>query len=319
MKLLAPRDLLGLARRAVEGWIDDNASSMGASLAFYNLFSLAPLLLVAIAFAGIFVDRATAQQLLLTQLTGMVGDNAAAAIAALLEAAGSRNQSRFPALIGLAVLALGATSVFVQLRNDLDRIWRCEPPKSGGLMRFVATRARSFAMIVGIGFLLLLSVVASTTLEALGDRWLSSPLIAHAADFGASFLIVTALFAMIYKLLPSTRIAWGDVWVGAAVTSLLFYVGKILIALYIAKASPASSFGAAGTVVVVIVWVYYSAQIFYLGAEFTRQYALRHGSRRHEPDGAAPAHPVAANEDHHLVKRAEDIVKGEDPVLLRKK
>jgi membrane protein len=318
MKLLAPRDLAGLARRAIEGWIEDNASSMGASLAFYNLFSLAPLLLVAIAVAGIFVDRATAQQLLLTQLTGMVGDNAGAAIASLIEAAGSRNQNRFPALIGLAVLALGATSVFVQLRNDLDRIWRCEPPKSRGLMRFIGTRARSFAMIVGIGFLLLLSVVASTTLTAIGDRWLSAPLLAHAADFALSFLIVTALFAMIYKFLPSTRIAWGDVWVGAAATSLLFYAGKMLIALYIAKASPASSFGAAGTVVVVIVWVYYSAQIFYLGAEFTRQYALLHGSRRGDPEGSMPAHPVAANEEH-LVHRAEKIVRGEDPVLLRKK
>ena len=318
MKLLAPRDLLGLAQRAVRGWIDDNASSMGASLAFYNLFSLAPLLLVAIAVAGIFVDRATAQQLLLTQLTGMVGDNAAAAIAALVEAAGSRNQNRFPAIIGLVVLALGATSVFVQLRQDLDRIWRCEAPKSRGIMRFIATRARSFAMIVGIGFLLLLSVVASTTLDALGGRWLSTPALAHAADFGLSFVVVTALFAMIYKLLPSTRIAWGDVWVGAAVTSLLFYIGKVLIALYIAKAAPASGFGAEGTVVVVIVWVYYSAQIFYLGAEFTRQYALRHGSRHQESEGAAPAQPVAANEEH-LVHRAEKIVKGEDPVLLRKK
>ena len=318
MKILAPRELLGLGQRAVKSWIGDNASSMGAALAFYTLFSIAPLLLVSLAVAGVFVDRATAQHLLLTQLTNMVGDNAATAIAALLQAAGSRN-TRFPAVIGLVVLALGATSVFVQLRMDLDLIWRCEPPKSGGVMRFVATRARSFAMIAVVGLLLLVSVVASTALEALGGRlFAGSQTLAHAADFGLSFLVVTGLFAMIYKMLPSTRIAWGDVWVGAAVTSLLFYIGKILIALYIAKASPASSFGAAGTVVVVIVWVYYSAQIFFLGAEFTREYALRHGSKRNEATEADAVPPVAANEEH-LVHRAEKIVRGEDPVLLNRK
>jgi len=315
--MLAPRDLLGLAKRAVKGWSDDAATSMGAALAFYTLFSLAPLLLVALALAGIFVDRATAQHLLMTQLGGLVGDNAATAIAALIEAAGSRNQSRFPAVIGLVILAIGATTVFTELQQALDRIWHCSAPKANGVMRFLKSRAHSFAMIAVIGVLLLASVAASTLLEAVGSRWLSSPLLAHAGDFALSFLVVTGLFAMIYKLLPSTPIAWSDVWVGAAVTSALFYVGKVLIALYIAKASPASGFGAAGTVVVVIVWVYYSAQIFFLGAEFTRQYALRHGSKRHEPEGAAPRAPIAANEDH-LVHRAERIVKGEDPVLLRK-
>jgi membrane protein len=179
-------------------------------------------------------------------------------------------------------------------------------------------RLLTFGMVLAIGFLLLVSLVLSAAISALSDAWLGggSALPVRSLEFAVSFLVLTGLFAMIYKLLPSTRIAWADVWVGAAVTSVLFWLGKYLIGLYIGHASVASSFGAAGTIVVLIVWVYYSAQIFFLGAEFTREYALRHGSRCGSVQGRKRA-MEAANEDE-MVERAKAITRGSDPILLRK-
>lgn len=269
-----------LARRALKAWSDDAAPSMGAALAFYTLFSLAPVLLLAIAVAGFFMGRDEAQNLLLAQLTQLLGDKAAIGIETMLDAAGSRDPGRIPALVGALTLALGATTVFVELRSDLDRIWRCDKSKATGAWDFVRTRLLSFGMVVTIGFLLLVSLVVSTAVTAFDGRWLgASPVAAHAADFAVSVLVITGLFAAIFKLLPTARIAWRDVWAGAAITSLLFWVGKFAIALYVAKAAVGSTFGAAGAIVVIIVWVYYSAQVFFLGAEFTREYARLHGSR----------------------------------------
>jgi membrane protein len=184
-------------------------------------------------------------------------------------------------------------------------------------MAMVRSRLLTFGMVLSVGFLLLVSLVVSTAISALSSAWLGSIIGARTLEFLMSFGVVTGLFAMIYKILPRTRIAWGDVWVGAAVTSALFWMGKYLIGLYISHASVASSFGAAGTVVVLIVWVYYSAQIFFLGAEFTREYALRHGSRQNTVQARRKRGMEAANEDE-MVERARRITRGTDPVLLRK-
>ncbi len=315
-------DAWTLVKRSAKGWSDDRAPSMGAALAFYTLFSLAPILLLAIAVAGFFMGHDAAQGALLTQLTQVMGEKAAAGIRSMLEAAGARNSGRWPAVIGTLVLILGASTVFAELRADLDRVWHCATEKASGIGDFVRTRVLSFGLVVSIGFLLLVSLVASAALSALGQRWFGgSAAWVHAGEFVISFIAITGLFAMIYKLLPTPRIEWGDVWVGAAVTSLLFWLGKFAIGLYIGRTALGSSFGAAGTLVVVIMWVYYSAQIFFLGAEFTREYARSHGSQR----GAPLAHerrrsgdrPVAANED--LIERAGNIVRGVDPVLVRRK
>jgi membrane protein len=308
-------------KRAFKGWIDDAAPSMGASLAFYTLFSLAPVLLLAISVAGFFMGRHEAQNLLIAQLTAMIGDKAALGIESLLDAAGTRDEGKMPAIIGTLTLIVGATTVFAELRSDLNRIWRCSSEKARGLGDFVRTRLLSFGLVVSIGFLLLVSLVASAAVAALGNRWFaSSEALVHAGEFVTSFVVVTGLFAIIYKVLPTPRIAWGDVWVGAAVTSLLFGIGKFLIGLYIGKTAVGSTFGAAGTLVVIVVWVYYSAQIFFFGAEFTREYALRHGSKKHEnyplERRRAPSAPKAANEDL-MIERAQQIVKGQDPILLR--
>ena len=190
------------------------------------------------------------------------------------------------ALASIGTLILGATTVFLELRSDLDRIWRHQRDPKSGLANFVRARVLAVGMIMAIGFLLIVSLVVSATVSALGAMWASGfPGLAFAVralEFLGSFAIFTGLFAMIYKILPSVRIAWRDVWIGAAVTSLLFWIGKYLIGLYLGKSAVASPFGAAGSLVIVIVWVYYSSQIFFFGAEFTRAYATRLGSQRGE-------------------------------------
>ena len=320
MKLPTAREAADLVVRSFNGWRDDNASSMGAALAFYTLFSLAPLLLVALAIAGFFFDRSQAQGLLMTQLGELIGERAAHGIEILLQAASDQMAARKSAVLGFLTLLLGATSVFAELRTDLNRIWRCKVEKVNGAWAFVRTRLLSFGLVVSIGFLLLVSLIVSAVISAVGDLLIpGSSFVARIGEFLTSFVVLTALFAMIYKLLPSRRIPWNDVWVGAAVTSLLFWVGKYAIGLYIAKSSVASSFGAAGTVVVIIAWVYYSSLIFFFGAEFTREYALSHGSKLDLEAPPVGTSTVAANDDDHkLLDRAKAIVTGKDPVLTRK-
>jgi membrane protein len=308
-----------LALRSFRGWKEDGATNMGAALAFYTLFSVAPLLLVALAVAGFFFDRGQAQHLLIEQIAQLVGERPAAGIESLLRAASDQSAAGKSAAFGIVTMLLGATTVFAELRRDLNIVWRCKLEKVNGVWDFIRTRLLSFGLVVAIGFLLLVSLVLSAVLSAVGDLLIpGSGLVARIAEFATSFAVLTALFAMIYKLLPSRRIAWSDVWVGAAVTSALFWVGKFAIGLYIAKSAVASSFGAAGTVVVIIAWVYYSSLIFFFGAEFTREHALMHGTR--DLDTVAPAvHAVAANdEQHQLLERAKAIVKGKDPILTRK-
>jgi len=316
MTALARFDGWPLVKRSVQGWIEDNASSLGAALAFYTLLALAPLAIIIIAVTGFFIGSSEAHELLVAQLTQLMGETPAQTIAQIVANARGRTSGLLPTIFGLVALLAGATTVFVELQRDLDIIWRCKSDKPGGLLNFVLTRVLSLGVVLGIGFLLLVSLAASAAISAVSSS-VGVHAIARASEFAGSFVVVTLLFAAIYKLLPSRRIAWGDVWVGAAVTSLLFWVGKYLIGLYLGRAAVGSAYGAAGALVVVIVWVYYSAQIFFLGAEFTREYAMRHGSKRGDPDVARPLTTPAANEE--MIERAQKIVKGEDPVLLRKK
>jgi membrane protein len=304
-----------LVKCAVRGWIDDAAPSMGAALAFYTVFSLTPLLLVVIALAGAFMGRDAAQEALIAQMAQFMGPKAASGIESLLEAAGSRDRGGVALVAGAAALILGATTLFAELHTDLNRIWRYRPPKSG-IGKFLLTRLRAFSLVMAIGALLLGSVVATTVLTAIAERWFPGmEFLLHLGEFAISFVVSAALFAAIYKLLPGPSLEWRDVWVGAAVTSLLFWVGKLAIALYIAKTSVGSSFGPAGAIVMLIAWVYYSAQVFFLGAEFTRQYALRHGSKQSDP--VERRRPYVVSTDAALVARAERLVRGEDPVLER--
>jgi len=292
-------DLWGVIKTAVSGWIDDYAQSMGAALAYYTIFSMAPLLLIVISIAGLVFGDDAARGEIFSQLEGMLGASGALAVQGLLESVRKPSESVTATIFGVVLLLIGATSVFGELQDALDRIWRA-PVRAGqsGWWRLVQARLLSFGMILGIGFLLIVSLVASAALAALQKWWgpvFSDWAAASIIEVVLSFLVTTVAFAMIYKIVPRVRIHWKDVWIGAATTSLLFTVGKLLIGVYIGRSGIASGFGAAASLVVVLVWVYYSAQIFLLGAEFTRAYAHKFGSRRNLPseDTAAAVCPAA--------------------------
>ena len=268
-----------LARRAVEAWTQDYAPSMGAALSYYALFSIAPLLLIVIGVAGFFFGDQAARGEIFGQIAGMVGPEGAHAVENLVASARKPESGLLAMLVGTALLVTGASTVFGELQNALDRIWRAPARVNAkGWWKLMRTRVLSFGMILGIAFLLMVSLVTSAAVSALGQWWGL-----HVLDVGLSFALTTVLFAMIYKVIPRVRIAWRDVWVGAAVTAALFAIGKWLIGLYIGRSSAASAFGAAGSLVVLMLWVYYSAQIFLLGAEFTRAYAEEQGSRSEAP------------------------------------
>ncbi len=290
-----------LIKSAAAAWIDDYAPSMGAALSFYTIFSLAPLLLIVISAAGLFFGTDAVRGEIFGQLRGLMGDDAAKTIEAILTTVSKPSESISAAVIGVAVLLIGATAVFGELQDALDRIWRAPiPDKSNSLMRLLKTRLLSFGMILGIAFLLMVSLVFGAVMAALGKWWggllVGWEVLAQMVNFLVGFALTTVVFAMIYKLMPRVRIRWHDVWFGAMVTSLLFTVGKLLIELYIGKSGIASGFGAAGSLVVILLWVYYSAQIFLIGAEFTWVYAHTFGSLRevskpglpNKPDDSAP-------------------------------
>jgi membrane protein len=280
---LRPHHVPGLLKDSVQAWIDDDAPSRGAALAYYTLFSIAPLLLIVIGVAGAVFGMDAARGAIFDQLRGLLGSEAATAVQGLLQSVDAQGDSLFSTLVGAVLLIVGATTVVAELQRALDAIWRApSPPKPPGWLAFLRTRLLSLGLILGVGFLLMVSLVVSAGLAAWGRWWApafgGAGTLLQAANFGVGLLLTTALFALIYKLMPSVRIAWRDVLIGAAGTALLFTVGKTLIGLYIGTSSVTSGFGAAGSLVVLPLWVYYSAQVFLVGAEFTWLYAQRHGS-----------------------------------------
>jgi membrane protein len=302
--VLSVGQLWTLVRQAVAAWIDDYAPSMGAALAYYPLFSIAPVLLIVIAIAGsIYGEEATRGEIV-AQLAGLIGREGAVAIQGLLESTSTPERSTAASLIGVGTLVIGATSVFGELQNSLDRIWRAPAlaaPAGNAVWNLVRSRLLSFSLVVSVGFILLVSLAVSAAISAAGRWWGGFfpgwEAVLAIVNMVVSFAATTFLFALIYRVLPRARIAWLDVWVGATMTALLFTLGKFVIGLYLGKAGVASGFGAAGSIVVLLVWVYYSAQIFLLGAEFTWVYAHRHGSRVNEPE-TKPTEVPARSEPH---------------------
>lgn len=272
--------------RSANDWIDHRAGSKGAALAFYALFSMTPILILAIAGAGYFFGTEAAQGEIIAQIEGVVGRNGAQAIQALLAGARDSDSGLLASMVASVVLLVGATSVFVELKGSLDELWGVEPPKGLAIITFLRTRLHSFGMVLVLAFLLLVSLVVSaalTVLERYAERMWSAYEVLALLSPVLTFGIITCLFAVIYKALPDAPLSWGDVWTGAAFTAALFSLGKYAIGLYLGNSAVASSFGAAGSLIALLLWVYYSAQIFFLGAEFTRQYALEFGSLRHRP------------------------------------
>jgi YihY family inner membrane protein len=262
---------------AANAWMDDYAPSMGAALSYYTLFSLAPLLVLIIAIAGMVFGQDAAQGAIIAQLQGIMGEEGATAVQGLLQAAREPSTGIIASVVGGFLLLLGATAIFAELQTDLDRIWQVPAKaKPSGLWGWLRSRVLSFGLVLGLAFMLMISLVVSAALAA-SSEWLSGgaaeSVLASVLNFAASLALFTVLFAMIYKIMPTAKISWHDVWTGAAVTALLFNIGKSLIGLYLAKSSVASGFGAAGSFVILVAWFYYSAQIFLFGAEYTWVYA----------------------------------------------
>ena len=285
-------------RRAANRFIDDDCMTMAAALAYYTTFSLAPLLLIVIGVVGLAFGRDVVQQEIQRQIQGLVGQGAAKEVAMMVESAGRHSSSSVPsAVVGLIALLLGASGAFSQLQTALNQIWRVKPdPRVGGLKNFLGQRILSFGMIVAFAFLLLVSLAVTAAMSAFGDfikpylpAWFSGMMM-MAIGFVASFAIVTALFASMYKILPDAVIQWKDVWAGAAITSLLFTAGKFLIGAYLGRSGAADAYGAAGSLVLLVLWVYYSSMVMLVGAEFTEIWSERHSGPVQPKAGAVLVH-----------------------------
>jgi membrane protein len=281
---LTARDIWGVLKSALAGWWNDNVPRMGAALAYYTLFSLAPVLVVAIAIAGLAFGPEAVRGEIVGQIKGLIGVEGATAVQAMLEGAAKPSSSIPATILGIITFFIGATGAFLELQTDLDAIWRVKPKENQSFFKaLVKQRLISFALVLGFGFLLLTSLIVSAGLAALhtymGNMFPGVAVLWEAVNVVVSLAVISALFAMIYKVLPDVKLAWSDVVVGALVTAGLFTIGKSVIGLYIGASALSSTYGAAGSVIVILVWVYYSAQIILLGAEFTREYVERFGRK----------------------------------------
>lgn len=278
------KNILGLLKEAFQEWQDDKASRLAASLAYYTVFSLAPLVIIAIAIAGAVFGEEAARGEIVKQIDHLVGTEGAKVIQTAIDNANRPDANGgIASFISVVVLLFGASGVFAELQDSLNTIWEVQPKPGRGIKGFIGKRILSFSMVLGIGFLLMVSLIVSAGLSALstymshlipGVGWLWEIL-----NFAISFGVITLLFGLMYKFLPDVKITWNDVLIGAIITALLFTIGKTVLGQYLGQASFGSTYGAAGSLVILLAWVYYSAQILFFGAEFTQVYASRYGSR----------------------------------------
>jgi membrane protein len=272
-----------LIKASVSAWSEDKAPSRGAALSYYTIFAMPPLFMIAIFMASLIFDPTSVQTQIFSEVGGVIGKKSAEAIQTAMSAQYQVNKGLFASAIAIVTLLVTTTGLFIELQDALNSIWGVEPKPKQGMTGFVRMRLLSFAMVVGIGFLLLVSLVVSAALAAF-SKFLNELLpgvgvLSVVTSDLISFAVITVLFAMIFKVLPDVKIAWRDVWVGATVTSLLFTLGKFLLGWYLGRSTTISAYGAAGSVVLVLLWVYYSAQILFFGAEVTKVYANRFGAR----------------------------------------
>jgi membrane protein len=291
---------------ALRAWWDDDAIRLGASLAYYTLFALAPILVVATAVAGMAFGAEAVRGEIVGQLDDLVGPEGARAVQSLLEGASHRRAGVLATVLGSITFVVAATGAFLELQAALNTIWRVTPNPQANLRRFVVDRVRSFSLVLAIGFLLMVSLAVTAALAAL-HAWLarrspSIPIAWSGANVLVSLVVTTALFALLYRFLPDVRLRWRDVTTGAFVTAVLFTIGQQLIGLYLGQSSVASAYGAAGSVMVLLLWVYYSCQILLLGAEFTRVYAQRRGAKAHAESYATKA-PRPAGDTPAVARR----------------
>lgn len=305
-----PRTLWHLIKEAAADWSHDRAPRLGAALAYYTVFSLVPFLVVVIALIGLVLGQEAAQSAILSHIATLVGDQSAAAIKDMIQRADQPSTGLVATGLAVVTLLFGASGVFGQLQDALNTVWGVEPKEGRGVWGFIKDRFLSFVAVLGTGFLLLVSLILSSALAAFG-KWFSGLLplpeaLLHLFNFVLSFVVVTGLFALIFKVLPDAKVAWRDVWVGALLTAALFTIGKYALGLYLGKSNVASAYGAAGSLVLILLWVYYSAQILLYGAEFTQVYANRLGERIVPAPDAQVANPrkAAAGQDNEKATRS---------------
>jgi membrane protein len=296
-----------------EKWIDDKAPKLGASLSFYTIFSLAPLLIISVALAGLFFGEEAARGEIVGQISGLVGEESAVVIETALKSSADRETGIIALIISIITLTIGSTFVFIELQDSLDMIWKVKPKPGRSMIKgLIKDRLISFSIVIVIGFLLLVSLLISAVISALSnyidDHLFFIPIwVLELTNVVFSFGIIFILFAMVYKILPDVHIAWSDVWIGAAVTAALFVIGKFLIGLYLGTSTVASTYGAAGSLVILLLWIYYSAQILFLGAEFTQVYANKYGT------GIKPtANFMKYSNEHAVSEKTEDDPKKEE-------
>ncbi|MDB6129727.1 MAG: putative rane protein [Verrucomicrobiales bacterium] len=288
--------ILELLKQTFKEWNEDKAPRLGAAMAYYTIFSIAPILIISITIAGKLMDNAQGQ--ILDQVQGMLGDKGREAVESMVEAANKPVQSAVATITAFATLLFGAAGVFIQLKDALNTIWKVKETTASGIMAYIKKYFLSFSMVLGLGFLLLVSLVMSAGLAMVGsylNGWFKGmEVVMNLISFGVSFGLISVLFALLFKFLPDQRVAWKDVGIGAVLTSFCFVVGKFALGFYLGKASTVSAYGAAGSLVVMLLWVYYSAQILFFGAEFTQVYAKRHGSHYQ-------AAPIPKNKKQQLI------------------
>jgi membrane protein len=283
---------IGLLKNTFKDFTDDDCPRMAAALSYYTVFALPPLLILVLLIAGAVFDPAEVQRSLTEQMGTLMGGRAAGEIGTIISQAERPGGRGVKALLGVGALVLGATGAFLQLQSSLNRAWEVEPdPKAGGIRNFVLKRILSLGMVLGIAFLLMVSLSLTAAVSAMGGmvgRLIpgASAGVVQALNLVLGFVVITGLFAAIFKVLPDARIAWKDVWAGALVTSGLFSVGKFLLGYYLGRSNPGEAFGAAGSLALILVWIYYSSMIVLFGAEFTQAWAIRHG-RGIEPEAGA--------------------------------
>ncbi|HEX7240674.1 MAG TPA: YihY/virulence factor BrkB family protein [Longimicrobiaceae bacterium] len=290
---MALKDTFELVKEAGKDFMDDECPRLAAALSYYTVFALPPLLILILMIVGAFVSREQVQEAMQTQMGSMIGQSGAEGVHTILTHAKQPGESRgIGAVLGVLAAVFGATGAFGQLQAALNRAWEVEPdPKAGGLKNFVFKRLLSFGMILGVAFLLLVSLALTAAISAMGGALgrvlpgLGEPVL-HVINFTVTFVVITGLFATMFKVLPDAKIAWKDVWVGAVVTAVLFMVGKFAIGLYLGRSNPGQAFGAAASLAVILVWIYYASMILLFGAEFTQTWAVRRGSGIEPEEGA---------------------------------
>jgi membrane protein len=287
--------MLSLLKQTASEWMEDDAPTLGAALAYYTVFSLAPLMTIAIAMAGFFFGKEAAQGQIFDELRVLLGEQGGKAVEEMVQSANAQPTAGIVAtIISIVMLLVGASGVFGQLQASLNTIWGVKPKPGRGVLGIIQDRLLSFGFTLVVGFLLLVSLLLTAGIALMAD-WVGglmpgSETIAQMLNILFSLAMITLLFAMIFKFLPDAKIAWRDVWVGAFITAALFTIGKFALGIYLGKSGVASSYGAAGSLIVLLLWVYYSSQILFFGAEFTQVYANRFGTRVAPADNAVPVH-----------------------------